>query len=247
MPDPIVMNEPGPFNGPFSANSPLIDAVSAVPYEGLWVPARFNKESSIEISGAGATAIVAQLYGTNAPAWPMNQYNLTVAGTVTANDIVTTTFTNPLLPAGQQSISYSVQNADTPTTIAAALSAMINANAALAAVQIQASSAAAVVSVSYPSFSYQNLSGGQISDPQNIASPSSPMFANTTQMSASKSSGATETLTVTVGTNGTAVGSAITALGLTQLSGVYRWLKLRLTGITGPAGTAISAFLQGVG
>lgn len=233
--------EAAPTVGPFSVSGAIMDGATA-PFEGLWMPAKWSKYSSVEFAGSQSTLSV-QIVGSNAQDEPVNQYFVALTTNPTDGDTLSLTFKNPLLPAGQKVVSI-VAASDTTTTAAAKLAAAVNADTDLQALQIQATTTTATINITFPSFSYQNLSGAAISDPQNIASPSSPMYLNYTSVSGT-STGAT-TLVTTTGTNGNAVGSAVTALGVTQITGVYRWIKARLNTLTG-TGANITSNYQGVG
>jgi len=63
--------------------------------------------------------------------------NATIGGTKTTGDIVTLKFKDYGLPGGEQSISYTVQSADTLATIATALVSAINANGNLQTIGVK--------------------------------------------------------------------------------------------------------------
>lgn len=72
----------------------------------------------------------------------------TVGGTITAGNIATITVFDAGLAGGQKAVNYTVLGTDTTTTIATALKNAINADTALAAIGLTATSAAAVVTMS---------------------------------------------------------------------------------------------------
>ena len=109
----------------------------------------------------------------------------TVGGSATTGDALVVTVRSPNLSGGQEAVVYSVPASSTLSSIAAGISSAINADTNLAALGITASSSAAVVSIA-----------------------SSPTYT------ASKSSGATETITLGTTTNGqvsATIGGTITA------------------------------------
>jgi hypothetical protein len=70
-----------------------------------------------------------------------------IGGTATVSNVVTLTFTNPLINSGTPvHIAYAVQANDTPTTIAAGLTTAINGNGSFTAAAIQASAAIGTIS-----------------------------------------------------------------------------------------------------
>jgi len=103
-------------------------------------------------------------------------WTCTIGGTVTVGNTVTVTVHDTGLAGGLKSITYTVVAGDTLAKIATGLAALINADAALAALGIKAYVNAAVLSLS-----------------------TSP--GNTTTFTGSTSGGATETLTFAAGKN----------------------------------------------
>lgn len=228
MANPAVAFVAGKFGSPFDIGLQLLDNASVAPTEGLWLPARFAKTGSIELAGSMSTVSVS-LLGTNQLADPLNQMALTVGGTITTGDIVTIKATNTNLPGGSASVAYTVVGGDTTTTIGAALSALMNASLGMTAIGVTAQAAAGVITASFPSIFANDGTNGS-----NYATGAGP--ANITTFTASVSGAATETVTVAgVTTIGSAVGSAITALGLTQITVLPRWIRARLTTLTGTA------------
>jgi phage tail sheath gpL-like len=167
-----------------------------------------------------------QLLGSNASQEPANLYTVTVGGTVTSTDVLTLTFANPNIVNGTEAVAYTAQGGDTTTTIAAALAAAINADTILNGLGITATSAVAVVTVTYPNGVQPGQEGG---------SPTEPATQNVTVITGSLSGGATETLAVANASVGTNIGIALTALGITPFSILPppRWIKAVVNTFTG--------------
>lgn len=235
---PLYAPEEAPFNGPQSLFAPLLSGALAaqVPFEGLWVPTNFLKYASVDVNGpAGSFSL--SLLGSNSQVWPMNTYTVTVGGTITNLDVATLTFTAALLNTGTEAVHYNIVTADTTTTIAAGLAAAINADAALKALGITATSAAAIITVNWPS-------AAPVSQPGQQSSPTNPPFANSVSIAGSVTGGATETLTVGLGTDGDTL-ATITAVGMTAISPwPCRWVKARVTTLA--TSNTINANLHGV-
>jgi hypothetical protein len=225
----LVDYQSAPYNGPFSISAALLTGVAAAPYEGLWVPIQWAKSGSIELSGT-FSAIDVDLYVSNAEQAPANQYVATLGGSATEADHVGITFTSPLISGGK-TVSYTVANGNDLTAIGAGLAAAINADTTLAALGITAGAASGVVTVSWPSTSPTEGAG-------QFSSPSSPSQANDLSLASALSAGATETITFTTGTSGLKLGSTISAAGLTSIATSYRWIKARLTSMTGSSAVA---------
>jgi hypothetical protein len=226
--DPILRAEGiQAINGPASLNAILLDTITSVPFEGIWVPWLFVKQGSLEISGTFAT-LSCQLYGTNALS-PLNSFVVTVTGSGTLNDVSTLLFT---LPTVVVPIAYTSVGADTPTVIATALVASINANASLLALGFRATNLAGVITVTWPSPSPFFGPGA--------ATTSSPGVAPVLLLTSSVTGSATEIFAIAAGVGGSALGTAITALGMTQFTFSARWLKIRITTLTGGNVTAIA-------
>lgn len=222
MTDALSNYQSAPYNGVFSQNSLLIDAISAAPYEGLWVSAQFLKNACIETEGTFGSMSF-QLYGTNLDSvGAVNQYTATIGGSVTTGDVVTLKILSGNIHAGSESVSYTTVGGDTTTTIATALAAAINADTVLNSIGVQATSAAAVITITFPS-AVSNIN----------ATPSSPFLQNQITISSTVSGSATETVTVAVGSNGIAIGSAITSKSLTNISPIPKYIKARLTAVSG--------------
>lgn len=73
---------------------------------------------------------------------------VTVGGTITEGDVVTLIAHAPSLPAGQQSIQYTLLSGDTLTSVATALQNAINADTVLSNFGITATASGAVISLS---------------------------------------------------------------------------------------------------
>jgi hypothetical protein len=235
---PLIGFDPAPFNGPYGLRSQLLASATAAPFEGLWTPIAGAKVGSIEVNGTEST-IEVDIYATNNPsASPSNTYTVTVGGSATQNDVVGLTFTNPLLPNGSESVSYTVGATPSLTTVAAGLVAAILADTKLQALGFGASNLAGVITITWPSVSPQSIAGG---DP--YATPSTPVMGSTTAISTTLSGGATETLTATAGTDGFLL-TKITALGFTLLTMPARFIKARLVTLTGSS-PSVNAFYNG--
>jgi hypothetical protein len=225
-----------PFNGPFGLRSQLLSSVTAAPFEGLWTPVGGAKIGSIEANGTISTAEI-DIYGTNSPAgFPMNTYTVTVGGSATQNDVVGLTFNNPLLPGGSESVNYTVGATPSLTTVAAGLVAAILADTALATLGVVASNAAGVITITWPSIAPETSAGGD-----QYGTPSSPPMGSATGLTTTLSGGASETLTVTTGTDGFLL-TKITALGFTAITMPVRFIKARLVSLTGGSATISAAY-----
>jgi len=211
------------FNGPASSVARLVDGIAAAPYEGLWTPTQAAKVASVELAGT-FSAISVQLYGTNAADFPQNTQTITVSGSVAQNDSITTTFANPNLPGGSEAVQVTVGATPTVSTVAAQIAAAINADNALAAIGLTATAAAGVVTVSYPSQTPSQAAAGPA---EFLAQP-----ANETQITTTVNTGS-ETVAVALGADGQTIGSAITAAGITAVATMSRYIKARLTSLTG--------------
>lgn len=130
----------------------------------------------------------------------------TIGGTITASDTVTITIIDSGLSGGQKAVNYTVQGGDTLTSIATALKNAINADANLQAINVSATSNAAVVSISSQSVNATNFSG-------------------------SASGGATETVTVVRNTNVTQA----TLNNVNELTGLAAGGLTRFQGTTNKA------------
>lgn len=216
--------------GPYGIHALLMDAAPAKPVEGCWVPLFGAKLATLELSGS-MDSLGLDVFGSNALEDPGNSYSITIAGSVTVDDVVSLDITNSNLPAGI-SVSHTSVGGDTATTIATALVAAINASSVLAGLSIRATNALGVITLAFPSFAPQPGAGN----------PSAPALANNTLVAGSVSGSATETIAIAVGTNGIKIGSTLAAFGLTALTVVPRWVKARLTTLTG-TGANVSARL----
>jgi hypothetical protein len=97
----------------------------------------------------------------------------TVGGTVTAGNTVSLTLSHPLLSGGAVSVTYTVQSGDSPASIAEGLASLLNGSAALQYYDIVALAQEATVTIDWPG-----------------------PLGNLATLSASVSSGATETVTL---------------------------------------------------
>ena len=234
VPTNLVMFDSPAYGGPYGLNAPLFSDIAAAEYEGLWTPLLGVKFATLEINGK-MDSLSCQLYGSNVQS-PLNGYIVTVAGSAQAGDIPAITFNSPNLPNGAPvTVSHTLVSGDSVTTTAAALVALINANLNLAGLGIGASNLNGVITINWPSA----LPGA------GNAGPSGPIKGNTLVLSvAVGGSGPSTTLAVTLPTTGIALGSALTALGLTALSLIPRFIKARVTTLTG-TGALVSGNLQG--
>lgn len=197
--------------------------------EGVWVPVRFAKVASLEIEGT-FSALSLQLLGSNSQTDPGNQYTVTVGGSATQNDVITLHFANPNLPNGTEDVVYTVPATPSVNSIAAGIAAAINADTNLAALGITALAASAIITVSYPSAAPPAAAEG--------ASPSQPAFQNNTVITDTLSGGASETIAIANASSGQAVGSAITAKGITAIATFPGWIKAQINTFTGSVLTA---------
>lgn len=228
--DPMVRIEGlSAINGPASINAVLLDLVTSAGYEGVWVPWLFTKQGSLEISGTFAT-LSCQLWGTNAIN-PLNSYTVTITGSATAADVITLTF---VTVPGTITASYTVAGGNTVTQMAAGLVAAVLANQAFAQQGIQATNVAGVVTVTWPSPAPFYGQGAY--------STNNPGYAPNINLTAAVTGSATESVAIAPGAVGSSLGSAITAAGMTQFTFSSRWLKLRITTLTGGN---VSAVAQG--
>jgi hypothetical protein len=222
-PSRLILPQTPAFGGPYGLIAPLVPGIISVPYNGPWVPIAGAKALSMEVAGSISTLSLV-LYGTNDEnVSAVSDYIITIGGTITNNDTIVATFTNPNLPGGSEAVTIPVVTADTTTTLAAKLAAAINADTNLAGLAITASSVAAVVTVQFPSVA-----------PGESNSYTGPPLANTTQISTAVTGGASETAVVGVTETGTAIGSAITALGLTAVAApLPAFIRAAMTTLTG--------------
>jgi flagellar hook protein FlgE len=99
--------------------------------------------------GQSVTAAASETV-TTAAGTPYTTETGTFTGAATPGDVVSFTVNNPALPSGTVTASYTVQPADTLTSIAAGLASAINATASLSAKGISASSVGGVMTLSTP-------------------------------------------------------------------------------------------------
>lgn len=235
---PLMEYKAAPTNGPFAQAATMLDAAAAI-FEGNWLPAEFAKNLSIETDVVGSPTFEIDIYASNQDS-PVNSYGITLGGSVTEGDTCALTVNNPNLPGGQQVVSYVAGSSDTLDTIASALAAAINANAALQALGYGATVSGAVVTISWPSGQPTEI--GQ-------TGPAQQNFTTVSGASTASGGGAgSETFTVALGSGGVKVGD-ITAAGYTNLASDVlpaRWIKARLSSFSG-SGDSVSAYLAGVG
>ena len=237
--DPAYAWTEAPANGPAVLNAALLDNAATATTEGLWMPTGFGKSGSVEIAGSMSTVSVS-LLGTNQIAEPLNEFTLTLGGSATATDTVTVELDNPNIAGGKATVTYTVAVSDTLTIIAAALAALIAQNTGFQGAGVVAQSVVAVITVSFPTIYPRGA---------NDTPSYGTLFANQCTFSgsslASGGGAGSETVTVAgVTTLGSAIGSAITALGITALTIVPRWLRARMTTLTG-SGAFINANFNG--
>lgn len=134
----------------------------------------------------------------------------TIAGSVTASDVLTITVQDAALSGGQKSVNYTVVGGDTVTTIATALKNAINGDSALAAIGVKAVSSGAVITLLTTS-------------------------VNNTNFTSSTSGGATETITIVFGkiykgtssnwNTGANIQNTLVANGFdsNDMSNIYNW------------------------
>lgn len=236
MSRPLFNVTSAPFNGPFGLNAILMAGVIAAPYEGLWVPVNALSSMSVEVQAPNASGLGVQLFGTNDPTQiNVNEYTITIGGTITSTDVVELTFTGSNLSSSVV-ISHTVAGGDSTAIIAAALAASINANPSLngMGLGIVATAAGSVITLLWPSANQNTYS----------PSPSQPAMSNDLTIVGAVTGGATETVTVATGTEGTAIGASITGAGFSVIIQSMALIKARLTSLTG-AGASVTALLQG--
>lgn len=220
------------FGGPYAIHGLALDAIGAAPFDGCWVPMFGAKYATLELTGLMDTLGV-DVYGSNSLEDPGNGYTLTLAGSETNGDVVALVISNPNLLGGSVTISHTASGGEAVAAIAAALAAGINLNAGLNGIGLKATVAAAVITVRYPSFGPQTGNGN----------PSQAAVANPTTVAYTQG-GNSETIAIAVLTTGTKLGSTLAAFGLTAVTAVPRWIKARLTTLTG-AGANVSARFSG--
>jgi hypothetical protein len=237
--DNLVDYASAPFNGPFAMRASLLDTVGAAPYEGIWVPIGFAKAGSFEVTDGGTvTGLAAQIWVTNQSA-PTNTYILTLGGSITTGDVINLNVTSGVAPAFV--VPYTVVSGDTTNTILAGnIAAAVNASAAARSVGLTAVGGAGIITLNWPSVAPGTPS------PAEFDQPSSPGPQNTLAVAYLKG-GNTETITVTLGSDGQEV-ATLTAPGLSTPPTVpfpVGWVKARLATLTGTSPT-VSMRFQGV-
>lgn len=229
---PLYQFNQGPYSAGTSQFCTLINGAVNVPAEGLWTPINLLWYASVQVTGSIST-LSAQIYGSNQNDAPLNTYTATVGGVPLAGNSYTLTF-NAALVMQNVVITYTAVSGDTVTSIAASLAALINANTSLAVTGLVATSSAGVVTMQWPT-----LANGE-----SYTSYTQPPIANRIALFASTSGG---TFTAACGTDGYALTSAITSLGIVSAvnSLPVRWIKGRITTLTGTNANA-SILLTGV-
>jgi len=223
MPNPAWDYLSGPFTGPYDMVAPLLANVTPaqLPAEGIWTFASAAKFGSIEVAGSFTTVGI-NLYGSNGAASPLNQYTVTIGGTPAQGDILALTFGSPV---GNRVVSYTVPSSPSLNSEAAAIAALISADAVLVPLGFLAAAVGAVITISFPS-----------SHPaDSVNTPSAPPRGNGTTLTGAVTG--TETLTVAAGTTGTLM-TAVASAGFTALPAVPRWLTARATVLTGGGASA---------
>ncbi len=84
----------------------------------------------------------------------------TIAGTITAGDVVTLTTYNTNLTNGQEPVLYTVASGNTTTTIATNLTSAINADTNLKAIGVSATSSGAVITITVTGTTYTSSVSG---------------------------------------------------------------------------------------
>jgi hypothetical protein len=240
--DPVVQNIFSDFTGPGEIAAALGRAIAAnVPMESVWIPCGAAKAGSVEVEGP-FTTLSLQLLGNNFPSDPGNTYTVTIGGTTfTSGDTATLDFINPNLPTGKgdESVTYTLGGAESATTVATGLTALINADANLKAVGITATSAAAVITINYPSIPPQWPAT------EGASSTNKPP-QNTTVVLFSKTGTGNETGTVANASSGGTLGAPITTNSITALNTLPRWIKAQFTTLTGGVpGTPVTPWFHG--
>ncbi len=164
------------------------------------------------------------LYGSNAIVRPLNTYSVAIGGSATEGDVLTLTFSGgAFTTGGQYALSYTVP-AGPPTldAIAASIAAAISADTILVPLGFLADADSGVVTITFPS----------VAPGYSESSPTQPPPSNATSLVASANGGASETLTVAAGSNGSKLMS-VTELGFIALPVLPRWITGRLTTLTG--------------
>lgn len=227
-----------PSSGPFDMAATIVDGAVAPGTEGIWIDTGFCKSLNLELFGSMSTLGV-DVYGSNAPMIPLNQYVVTVGGSATAADILTLIFANQNLAVSPRNVAYTVPTSPTINGVAAGIAAAINADTALQGLGVSAAAVGAVITISSPS-----SPPGAGYPPS--GSPSSPPPSNAIVLTDSLSGGASETLTIAAGTNGTKIGSTIAGFGFTSITTVPRWLTARVVTLTG-VGAVATGNVHGTG
>lgn len=231
MQSALVNNIPPAFGGPYGISALLLPRAQAAPvFEGPWVRIAGAKSLSLDLFGS-QSSLSLDLYGTNDPS-PVNGYTFTIGGSVTNGDTVSAVFTTPNIP-GVPTVTKTVTagGSDTVTTLAAAMVAAIAADTNLNGLGIEASNAAGVITINFPSTSQ----GGDVS-------AGTPAYANFIGLTSALSGGATETATVATLTTGNKIGASLTALALTAVAApLPLYIKARLQTLTGTGANVTAA------
>ena len=234
MANPAKAFTAGNFGSPYDIGLQLLDHATAAGTEGLWLPTSTAKEGSIEVSGSMSTLSISIL-GTNQLPEPLNQFTATVGGSATSGNVVTLDAVNSNIPGGAASVSYVVSSTDTLAAIAAALAALVNTTngqATMASCGITAQAVSTAITLSFPSIW---PAANTESYPYGTARSNATVFSG--------SSNGTETITIApVTTLGSVIGGAITALGIYEVPMLPRWMRARLTTLTGSGAFIDSTF-----
>lgn len=227
-PDPTVFNFPSIFTGPGEISA-VLGRCTAVPFESVWIPAGAAKAGSVEVEGS-FTGLSVSLIGNNFPTDPGNSYTVTITGGFVNLDTLSIDFINPNISAGDRKITYTAGGAETVTSAAAGLAALINADAVLQPLGFQATSNLGVITISYPSIPLQTL-------PQEGFSSTQQPPQNSTLLQTSKTGTGTEVLTVANASSGGSLGAAITTNSITPINTLPRWIKAQFTALTSGSAT----------
>lgn len=242
---PLFNIAQSPYIAPQSLACALLPNVTSAPYEGLWVPVGYCKSLQMETFGSMST-ISMSLYGSNSPGTPLNTYTITVGGSSFINlDTESISFSAQTIGGNPIKITYVSSGSDTTSTIAAGLAALINANATLQGLGVNAAAAANVITISFPSIAPGPVPG-EVAGFNYPSSAGGGGIANSIAITTAITGTGNETLTVTTpATFGTLIGAAITAFGITSITAPWVWLKMRLNTLTG-GGANVTANLAGV-
>lgn len=226
--------------GPMAGFLRLVEGAVAAPTQGPWLPCGLFKSVSVDAEGSAST-IAAAVRVANTLSPPLNGYTVTIGGTVTAGDVVSVSVASSL--AGTVAVSHTAASGDTVGTIAAALASSLQADAALAAAGFVVNEGSAIITMTFPS-----LAPGMIWQGNGMAIDAlgtSPPI-NCVSVTTSVSGSATETATVGLVNNGTAVGSLSAIPGHFSVTTLpARWIQGNVTALSG-TGANVNLNLAGV-